>query len=109
LKAGYFEFGEYHSNIVGTPQGSVISPILANIYLNELDQTIAKLKAEFDVGNKSKPSTKANTLHVKIARVKKKGDMALVEKLSKEYRLMHYSNFYDPSFKKISYVRYADD
>lgn len=37
LKAGYMEEGKYHETNAGTPQGGVISPLLANIYLNELD------------------------------------------------------------------------
>ncbi len=37
LKAGYMEEGKYHATASGTPQGGVISPLLANIYLNELD------------------------------------------------------------------------
>jgi RNA-directed DNA polymerase len=37
LKAGYMEEGKYHDVNSGTPQGGVISPLLANLYLNELD------------------------------------------------------------------------
>ena len=37
LKAGYMEFKEVHRTLSGTPQGGISSPILANIYLHELD------------------------------------------------------------------------
>ncbi|MBM4761881.1 group II intron reverse transcriptase/maturase [Bacillus sp. B15-48] len=37
LKAGYMEEGKFHQTDSGTPQGGVISPLLANLYLNELD------------------------------------------------------------------------
>lgn len=35
LKAGVLEEGQYHRSSEGTPQGGVISPLLANIYLHE--------------------------------------------------------------------------
>lgn len=38
LKAGLLEEGIFHETEAGTPQGGVLSPLLANIYLNELDQ-----------------------------------------------------------------------
>ena len=37
LKAGFMEDGQFHETEIGSPQGGVISPLLANIYLNYLD------------------------------------------------------------------------
>lgn len=55
LKAGYFELGQLHDNInVGTPQGSILSPILCNIYLHELDKFMEKIKGEYDAGTRRK-------------------------------------------------------
>lgn len=48
LKAGYMEDWKYHVTYSGTPQGGILSPILANIYLNELDMKIEEMKKEFD-------------------------------------------------------------
>jgi group II intron reverse transcriptase/maturase len=38
LKAGVMEEGTHRHSMLGTPQGGIVSPLLANIYLNDLDQ-----------------------------------------------------------------------
>lgn len=38
LEAGVMDQGHYQETILGTPQGGVISPLLANVYLNCLDR-----------------------------------------------------------------------
>ena len=40
LKAGVMEDGKYRHSMLGTPQGGIVSPLLANVYLNELDQWV---------------------------------------------------------------------
>jgi len=42
LRAGVMEDGKVTSAVAGTPQGGVISPLLANLYLHELDRTWTK-------------------------------------------------------------------
>ena len=39
LKAGVLEEGAVKETMIGSPQGGVISPLLANIFLHELDRT----------------------------------------------------------------------
>jgi hypothetical protein len=77
--------------------------------MTTLDKKVEELKGEFDKGQKSRASTKAVNYHSKISRAKKKGDLVLVKRLSKEARNFPATNFEDPKFKKLSYIRYADD
>ncbi|WP_240703177.1 group II intron reverse transcriptase/maturase [Cohnella luojiensis] len=42
LHAGVLENGSFHLNELGTPQGGVISPLLANIYLHPLDKLMTE-------------------------------------------------------------------
>ena len=51
LKAGYVENWKYNKTYSGTPQGGIVSPILANIYLNELDKKFNEIKRRFDEPN----------------------------------------------------------
>lgn len=106
LKAGYMEFSWYSSSIAGTPQGSIISPILANIYLDKLDAFVSKLKDEFDIGTKAP----IDPLYKKLARRKERA------KTPKEKLIIHKMLIrttskmeIDPKFNKLEYVRYADD
>jgi RNA-directed DNA polymerase len=43
LKAGYMENESFYDTEVGTVQGGIISPLLANIYLNSFDWTVGRM------------------------------------------------------------------
>lgn len=63
LKAGYIEFGRLHENLsLGTPQGSILSPLLCNIFLHKLDEFMERLKAKYQKGTKRQRSVENTKL-----------------------------------------------
>lgn len=116
LKAGYMEDWKYHETYSGCPQGGIISPILANIYLNELDRHIMKIKKEFDVATKARYTpeyTKLVGLRQRLHNKIKNSNGIEREKLIEEYKTATAQMLKLPAKqcddKKIKYVRYADD
>lgn len=116
LKAGYLENWQYHKTYSGTPQGGIISPLLANIYLHELDKFIMQLKAEFD-----KPKEKYFTYEYGVVRRKMKNlnnqiseaDGEKRQELIRQYKLAKQELLKTPcksqTDKVLKYIRYADD
>ncbi len=116
LKAGYMEDWKYHKTYSGCPQGGIISPILANIYLNELDRHVMKIKEEFDVATKARYTpeyTKLVGLRQRLHNKIKNSNGIEREKLIEEYKSATAQMLKLPAKqcddKKIKYVRYADD
>ncbi|MDC2906484.1 reverse transcriptase domain-containing protein [Clostridioides difficile] len=116
LKAGYMEDWNYHETYSGCPQGGIISPILANIYLNELDRHVMKIKKEFDVATKARYTpeyTKLVGLRQRLHNKIKNSNGIEREKLIEEYKSATAQMLKLPAKqcddKKIKYVRYADD
>lgn len=116
LKAGYMEDWKYHKTYSGCPQGGIISPILANIYLNELDRHVMKIKEEFDVATKARYTpeyTKLVGLRQRLHNKIKNSNGIEREKLIEEYKSATAQMLKQPAKqcddKKIKYVRYADD
>ena len=119
LKAGYMEQWEYNCTYSGTPQGSGISPICANIYLSELDSFLMRYKESYDREPARRKTTKE---YEKASRRYKKARKALelaeesTPEMVAEFKAarkgkmsQHYHDPFEQGYKKIQYNRYADD
>lgn len=106
LKAGYMEFNKYSNSIAGTPQGSIVSPLLANIYLDKLDTFVTELKGNFDKGTKATINPVYNRLSRRKERAKTIEDKMTIHKLLLQ---VPSKLDIDPNFRKLEYIRYADD
>lgn len=110
LKAGYLEDWKFNQTISGCPQGGVISPLLANIYLNEFDQWMEKtVIPENTRGKRQKGNPAYNRMNAQIDKAKKSGDKRKVHKLKVERRSIPSVDPYDKNYRRCRYVRYADD
>jgi len=111
LKAGHLEDWQYRPTLSGTPQGGIISPLLANIYLNKLDQFVeTTLIPEYTRGKVRKRTKRADQVQGKLHRLRKAGaDGATLKPWIKELRQIVTSDPMDPDYRRLRYIRYADD
>lgn len=120
MKAGYMEDSQLHQSYSGTPQGGIISPILANIYLDQFDKYMAELKRQFERGEKRaynpeylKLSNRRSVLRMKLDRTKdaeeRQSIIEAIQALDKVHKAIPCKDPMDANFRRLQYVRYADD
>jgi group II intron reverse transcriptase/maturase len=110
LQAGYLEEWHYHTTHSGSPQGGVCSPILANIYLNQLDQFIeTDLIPRFTQGTLRKPNPDYHQLKSRMEYRRKTGRYQEAKALKRRMRIFPSCDPNDPHYRRLRYVRYADD
>lgn len=110
LKAGVVEKWKYHQTYSGTPQGGVLSPLLANIYLHELDTFVEDmLMPRYTQGSVRASNPAYDYFRTKIKRAQQRGDTAQVEEWAAQQRSLPSKDPNDPNFRRLKYIRYADD
>jgi len=125
LKAGYIENWKFNNTYSGTPQGSISSPILSNIYLNELDVFMEEYIQDFNNGKRRKRNPEYSKYDNQLQSLKrnkytpkqwelltdeeKSVGLEKIKCIRKEMLTKEYSNPQDNGYKRLFYVRYADD
>lgn len=120
LNAGYVEDWKYNKTYSGTPQGGIISPVLANIYLDKFDKYIKEYAAKFRKGDRRsinpeywRLNNKKNWLKQKLQKTSdeqmRKSYLYEIAQLSKQMLSTPHKDAMDADFRRMQYVRYADD
>jgi len=123
LDAGYLEDWTFHKTYSGVPQGSITSPLLANIYWHEFDQFMRHMKEQFHQGKRRKGNkvyqryteairhlrTQAENLKGKEARKEQLRDIQRnIQALQAQRRRLPSGDPFDGTYKRLLYCRYAD-
>lgn len=118
LKAGYLENWKYHETYSGVPQGAGCSPVMSNLYLNELDSFMETMMTEFNKGKRRGPNPLYNHYTERIHTIRKQVDRGKkdlktarqeITAIEKIRRTLPSSDPFDPDYKRLRYCRFADD
>lgn len=124
LTAGCLDEWVFERTYTGTPQGGIISPLIANIYLHEFDLLMEKMRADFDRGARRKPNRRYVALDRQSHRLRRNIDalraegadetlirdcLAQIKAVVQERRTIPSVDPMDPNFRRLRYCRYADD
>lgn len=112
VRAGYMDLhGTKKESLIGSPQGGIVSPILANVYLHELDEFMEHLRQRLEKGKKKRRNPLYNHLAWQRRRVVAQGcsKSPAVRALVKRMRTIPPVLVNDPKFVRVKYLRYADD
>lgn len=110
LEAGYMQNWAKHQTYSGTPQGGVLSPLLANIMLNELDRYVEnELLPTYNKGDIKSINKEFQKLSNQMTTARRRGNKDLYQALDQQRRKLPGKDPYDPHYRRLKYIRYADD
>lgn len=110
LKAGYMEDWQFNATLSGTPQGGVVSPVLANIYLDQLDRYVETVLQPANTrGARRRRNRKYQQLWKQAKYWETRGQHQRAVELRRKMQAMPAVDPNDPNYRRLRYVRYADD
>ncbi|GHO76399.1 maturase [Ktedonobacter sp. SOSP1-85] len=110
LQAGYLEEWCYHATYSGSPQGGILSPLLANVYLDKLDKFAEHtLLPKYTRGTVRRENPPYTSLKLRASCRRRSGQTEEAERLRRQMQQIPALDPTDPSYRRIRYARYADD
>lgn len=110
LKTGYLLEWRYNATLSGSPQGAVLSPILANIYLDKFDKFVEKeLIPKYNRGKGRQINPEWRRLQQQTKRLEKKGQIDEAHTARRLMQQVPSLDPQDPNYRRLRYIRYADD
>ena len=108
--AGYMDDWTLNQTLSGVPQGGIVSPILSNILLHKLDTFVETILCPpYSKGKRRGANPEYAHLMNSSIRHRQRGDTAMAQALRRQAQTMPSMDVNDPNYRRLKYVRYADD
>lgn len=110
LKAGYLEQWRFTATLSGVPQGSIVGPILSNIYLDRLDKAVeTNLLPAYNQDERRGYNPAYLKLMQQARRLRANGQTKAAQALRRKAQHLPSLDTTNPTYRRLRYCRYADD